>query len=291
MSLGQSGCPEVVRSPAQKHEIMGVLNVTPDSFSDGDGKSARWRDPGEVMDRALGLIADGADIIDIGAESTRPGAEPVDETEEWGRLFPILSRLTKANVGATISVDTRKPSLMLKAADQGALIINDVGGGAPEQTLTRLAAYPGMQYIAMHMHMNPKSMQQHPLGAHEASALVSAFFSSLEARLLAAGFPKAAIWLDPGIGFGKTDAANLTLMQMIHVWSKGFNIAVGVSRKSLIGRALGIGEPKDRDAPSKTLELGLAMLGARRIRTHAVAPLRRLLDLLQANGPETLRNA
>lgn len=260
---------------------MGVVNATPDSFS-GDGRL----DPDAACEHAHELARQGADIIDVGAESTRPGAEAVAPADEWRRLGPLLARLSQGapahpRLSTPLSVDTRHPETMLRAADLGVSYINDVGGGAPLPVLDRLATYPGLRYICMHMHGTPKSMQKEPLSQAEAVTTVSAFFRERYATLRQAGFPDDGIWLDPGIGFGKTDAANVALMREIGAWTRaGFRIAVGVSRKSLLGRMLGLAAPQDRDPPSKTLELGLAMLGAGLIRTHDVRRLRPLLDLL-----------
>jgi dihydropteroate synthase len=259
---------------------MGVLNVTPDSFSDGGS----YLDPQAALAHAEALSEAGAAIIDLGAESTRPGATPVPEAEEWRRLAPVLTHLAAHPPKAALSVDTRNPGTMLRAADLGVRYLNDVSGGAPPETLARLAAYPGLSYIAMHMHGEPATMQRHPLGPAAATGAVDAFFADALTRLTAAGFSPDRVWVDPGFGFGKTDAGNVALMRALPRWTARYQVAVGISRKGLIGRILDLPNPADRDAPSKTLELGLAMLGARMIRTHEVGRLRRLLDLLDASG-------
>lgn len=258
---------------------MGVLNVTPDSFSDG----GRYLDPAAAVDQALRLVEAGADVIDVGAESTRPGAKAVAVQEEWERLEPVLKRLGALGakgLGARLSVDTRKPTLMRPAADLGVSFINDVSGVAPLDILTTLAEFQGLQYIAMHMIATPETMQHEPLRGSAAVRAVDAFFATASERLAAAGFAAERTWLDPGIGFGKSDSGNLRLMAELPRWTSRYNVAVGVSRKSLIGRTLDIPVPADRDAPSKMLELGLAFAGAKMIRTHEVTKLRRLLDLL-----------
>jgi len=255
---------------------MGVINVTPDSFSDG----GLFLDPGAAAEQAHRLVADGADVLDIGAESSRPGAPAVDAAEEWRRLAPVLSRLVEEQPGVQVSVDTCKPELMLRAADAGAAIINDITGGAPGEVLARLARYPDLQYIAMHMHGTPKTMQNNPLIGGVAIAAVDEFFAHAHARLAAAGFAANRIWLDPGLGFGKTDRGNIQLMRHLPTWASRYRIAAGVSRKSLIGRSLGLPVPADRDGPSKMLELGLALLGTNLIRTHDVRRLKGLLSLL-----------
>lgn len=257
---------------------MGVLNVTPDSFSDGGS----FLDPGVAVDQAQRLAETGADIIDVGAESTRPGAATLSPEDEWARLGPVLARLVKANFKAKISVDTRKPDLMLRVADMGVAYINDVGGATTSTAvLEKLARYPALQYIAMHMKEAPETMQREPLrGAHAVGA-VDSFFTHTQKRLGDVGFSPDRVWLDPGIGFGKSDSGNLQLIAKVSTWAQSYNLCVGVSRKGFIGRALDISSPEDRDAPSKMLELGLAIAGAQMIRTHAVKDLRRLIDLLR----------
>ena len=260
--------------------IMGILNVTPDSFSDG----GVYLDPEEAAAHAERLAADGADIIDVGAESTRPGALAVPLDEEWGRLEPLLRQLAKAQLPIPLSVDTRKPEIMLRAADLGVAYINDVAGGAPIKILERLAGYSGLQYIAMHMNESPPTMQQDPLRGAAAVRAVDRFFAKTWATLGDAGFAPDRMWLDPGIGFGKGDSGNMQLLATLPRWAQTYKLCVGVSRKSFIGRALAIASPSDRDGPSKMLELGLAINGVRMIRTHAVKPLRRLVDLLQEDA-------
>ena len=260
--------------------LMGVVNLTPDSFSDGGD----YNDVGAAFDRIETLIADGADIIDLGAESTRPGASQVPAEEEWKRLEPLLKRLSQSSLRVSISVDTRKPSLMLQAADYGATWFNDIGGHADITDLATLASYPEMHYIAMHMPITPDIMQVQPMPAAQALANIKEFFAQRMALLAAAGFGGERVWFDPGIGFGKTDTANLRIMQEISLWSQTMQMMIGVSRKSLIGRILDISDPKARDAPSKMLEFGLALCGAKLIRTHNVAPLKRLFDLVRGES-------
>jgi dihydropteroate synthase len=260
--------------------IMGVINVTPDSFSDG----GELPTPEAAADKAARLIEEGADLIDLGAESTRPNATPVSSAEEWQRLEPVLKLLQKNHPSIPVSLDTRKPELMLRAADLGVVYVNDVEGGlqVPSETLARLAKYPKMQYIAMHMQGNPQTMQQNPLNADDAIKAVDAFFAERHAALLSAGFSKERIYLDPGIGFGKTDEANFRLMRDVRLWTPNYRVAIGISRKGFIRRAFKIDDPKKTDPATKKLELGLALLGVRMIRTHDVKGLRAQLAPLEA---------
>jgi dihydropteroate synthase len=262
-------------SSLQRPILLGVVNLTPDSFSDGGDTLA----PRAALERCEALLRDGADLLDLGAESTRPGATPLSAAEEWARLEPVLTTLARRHLTARVSLDTRKPEIMRRGADLGITLINDVEGGRDSATLKALARYVNLGYLAMHMHGTPENMQRQPLGSRTAVAAADAFFAEREDALRDAGFSPARIWLDPGIGFGKTDAANLRLMAEIPRWRAAHQVAVGVSRKGFLGRALGLAVPKDRDPPTKTLELGLWLLGARMIRTHDVARLRTLIDL------------
>lgn len=254
---------------------MGVINITPDSFSDG----GRFLDPKAALRHARQLLADGADILDVGAESTRPGARALSETEEWIRLKPVLETLRRELPTAPLSIDTRKPGLMITAAAMGAAMINDVEGARDAVTLKALAAYPQLSYVCMHMQGSPADMQKNPLDGAVAVEAVTSWCAGRHAGLLAAGFTPERLWMDPGFGFGKSDAGNAHLMAAIPALAAQYNLAIGVSRKGFLGRTLEIKEPIDRDAPSKTLELGLACAGARMIRTHDVVRLKNLMSL------------
>ena len=256
---------------------MGVLNVTPDSFSDG----GKFLDPGRALEWSLKMSEDGADIIDIGAESSRPGASIVDVEEEWRRLEPILSRLSQSGFKTPVSVDTYKPEIMVRLNDYGVAIVNDIKGGADEPTL-RVLAEQGLIYVAMHMHRSPGDMQMSPLSGKEAVIQVQGFYDNVEQKLKNAGFEKSKIWLDPGIGFGKDDEANLKLLQQSLAIGSDKNILLGISRKSFMGRLLDLDNPLDRDPPSKMLEATFLMCGIKCIRTHDVKRLSRIRSLLEA---------
>lgn len=255
--------------------IMGVVNVTPDSFSDG----GFFQDPYAAHDQVLRLIDHGADIIDLGAESSRPGTHLISEEEEWRRLEPVLDLLSRRELGARLSVDTNKPAVMRRVLPYGVTIINDIKGGADDQTLEFLAKNH-LTYIAMHMHRLPLDMQQQPLSGDDAVNAVQEFFSRTQQRLLQAGFSKDRIWLDPGIGFGKTDSANIRLLKYSVSMAGQCTLVIGISRKSFIGRLLDIENPRERDKPSKMLELGLLLAGIQVIRTHDVQRLHSIRSLL-----------
>ena len=259
--------------PLPVFRIMGIVNCTPDSFSDG----GLFTTPRQAIRHGLSLARQGADIIDIGAESTRPGAADIQQEDEWGRLEPVLSQLLKELPShISVSIDTRKPGLMIRAADMGVRYINNVAGLAGSSVLKRLSTFPGLRYIAMHMHRQPANMQTAPLIGAAAVSEVSDFFRQAADKLAEAGFKPGHCYFDPGIGFGKDDQANLMLMGHTPAFSKDYNMVLGVSRKSWLGRCLELPEPQTRDAPSKIAEIALAFAGASIIRTHDVRSLNRL---------------
>ena len=247
--------------------IMGIVNVTPDSFSDG----GCFVNPNHALHHCVNLIEEGADILDIGAESTKPNAAFITEEEEWNRLYPVLQKLSKENLGQTkISVDTRRPIIMKRAIDLGVHCINHIVTTPLSSSLMYLLARTKTHYIATHISKTPQNMQSSPLKRKEALSKVNDFFSDYYQTLITHGLSSKHIFFDPGIGFGKTDSANLHLMKHTINFSKRYNIAIGVSRKSWIGRLLHIEHPMQRDSASKLMELGLAFLGASIIRTHEV---------------------
>lgn len=257
----------------QSSLIMGIVNVTPDSFSDG----GHFLEPTAALDHAKRLVDEGAEIIDLGAESTRPGAKPVSVDDEWLRLEPILKNVHR--LSAQVSVDTYKPEIMRRLLDYDVAIINDIRGGADDASLAAWAQ-AGRSYIAMHMHRDPQNMQIEPLEADAALQAVHSFYERTTQKLQGLGFASERIWLDPGIGFGKTDQANLYLIRDSLEKAKSLSLVLGISRKSFLGRLLGIEKAADRDSASKMLELNFLFAGVHAIRTHEVKSLRQLRDLL-----------
>jgi dihydropteroate synthase len=252
--------------------VFGVVNITPDSFSDGGD----FFSIDASYQRCLQILDDGADYIDIGAESTRPGAKRLSDQEEWQRLEGILLKLKESNLLSKVSIDTRKSELMLKAAQLGVAWINCVGEIPSEDLLAKLQQInPNIGFIATHVHGDPETMQLQPIGPGKIVLRVEEYFESCTAQLLDAKLRPDKIYMDPGIGFGKTDSANLKLLINCSVWSKRINLAVGVSRKSIFQRLFGIESPKDRDPVSKVAELALAMAGVQMIRTHDVKGLKK----------------
>ena len=245
---------------------MGVVNATPDSFSDG----GRFADPAAALAHALGLVAAGADILDIGGESTRPGAQPVSEAEELERVVPLIEAIAGES-SVPISIDTTKPVVARAAFAAGASIWNDVTalGGHADSLAT--AAGLGFGVVLMHMQGRPGTMQADPR-YDDVAAEVEGFLLARVEAALAAGVARAAIRLDPGIGFGKTAAHNLALLRDLDRLTRhGFPVLVGASRKRTI-QAVDptAADPADRLGGSLALALWAADRGAACLRVHDV---------------------
>ena len=254
----------------QRPFIVGVLNITPDSFSDG----GRYTELDAARRKAAELLEEGADVIDIGAESTRPGAKALSPTEEWERLNPILEALCAAGLGKKLSIDTRNEAnakRIIECFEVGWL--NNVSGLYSDETMRLIAAQKDLRYVAMHMHKDPENMQHSPLQGSAAVQAVTQTFATYSEQAARLGLKKEQLYLDPGIGFGKDIAGNLQLLGKIPEWCKSYQCYLGVSRKSFLGKLLNIEVASERDAASKTLEFGLILLGARAIRTHWVKPI------------------
>jgi dihydropteroate synthase len=243
---------------------MGVLNVTPDSFSDG----GRYVNPSRAVARALEMAGEGAALIDIGGESTRPGAAPVSARQEIVRVIPVIEALAGRDA-PPLSIDTSKPEVMTAAAAAGAELINDVRALAAPGALEAAAA-SGCAVCLMHMQGEPGTMQQAPAYAHVVEEVYAFLASRIEA-CLGAGIGLERIVVDPGFGFGKTAAHNLALMnQLVRFTQLGVPLLVGVSRKALIGAVTG--RPvEERLAGGLALATLAVCAGARIIRSHDVA--------------------
>ena len=214
---------------------MGVLNVTPDSFSDG----GRYFDSKAALRRGVEMIEQGADLLDIGGESTRPGSNPVTAEEEWRRIGPVVRGLS-GRADVPLSVDTMKPDVARRAIEAGASIVNDVSG-MRDPAMVRLVAEGQAGAVVMHMFGNPKTMQEHPTYADVVKE-VRSFMASRIRALKTAGVAADAIAIDPGVGFGKTPEHNLDLLQHLdRLVAMGQPVVVGVSRKSFIERLAGGG--------------------------------------------------
>jgi dihydropteroate synthase len=245
---------------------MGVLNVTPDSFSDG----GQFFDREAAVAQGLRMAREGARIIDVGGESTRPGAQGVSEEAELARVIPVIAKVHAAETGALISIDTSKAAVAAKAIDAGASIVNDITGGRGDPAMMPLVAQRGVGFIIMHMLGTPRTMQVDPQ-YDDVLAEVRDFFRQQFARALDCGIDPMALAFDPGIGFGKTLAHNLELLRELpRLRVDGRPIAVGVSRKAFLGKIAGSTKIGDRTAPSVGMTALLRTRGADVIRVHDV---------------------
>jgi dihydropteroate synthase len=244
--------------------IMGVLNVTPDSFSDG----GRFFQAPQALAQARKMIAAGANIIDIGGESTRPGADPVDVAEEKRRVIPVIKELANE---ALISIDTSKAEVAAAALDAGAKIVNDVTGGRDDEAMWPLLAERGAGFIIMHMQGTPRTMQRAP-SYQDVVAEVADFFRQQYARALQFGVDPMTLAFDPGIGFGKTLAHNLSLLKNLpRLRVHDRPLIIGVSRKSFLGKISGHnGSLPNRLLPTVAFTSLLRMNGADVLRVHDV---------------------
>jgi len=256
--------------------LMGVVNATPDSFSDG-GDAFQEED---AVARGLALIEAGADIVDVGGESTRPGAEPVSIDDEIARTEPVVRRL--AHAGAVVSIDTRNAAVMESAVAAGAKIINDVTALTHDPRALEVAASSGAAVMLMHMQGSPETMQRDPHYDDVVREVRDYLVERAEA-CVAAGIDRDAIAIDPGIGFGKTVDHNLSLLKHLdRLVETGYPVVLGVSRKSFISR-LSRGEPpKERIAGSIAAALGARAQGVQIFRVHDVAETLQALTIQQA---------
>jgi len=258
--------------------VMGIVNVTPDSFSDG----GRFIDAGAAVAHALQLVADGADLIDIGGESTRPYSEPVDADEELRRVLTAVERLA-SQVGIPISIDTSKASVARAAVDAGAEIINDITGLAGDPDMVQTAVDTAAGVCVMHIQGTPQTMQDNPTYDN----VVAEVYEYLQQRrdtLLSASVARERICLDPGIGFGKTHEHNIALMANCRTFhALGCPLLVGHSRKGFLGRLIG-DKQADRTNATVGAALGLAVQSVQIIRVHDVRPLREALAAFEASG-------
>jgi dihydropteroate synthase len=254
---------------------MGVLNITPDSFSDG----GRFLSADAAVEQGVRMAAEGAALIDVGGESTRPGAQPVEEPEELRRVLPVIERL-RALTSAIISIDTSKPAVMRAAAAAGAGLINDVRALREPGALTAATA-SGCAVCLMHMQGEPRTMQHAP---HYADVVreVREFLAERVAACRGAGIAAERLTVDPGFGFGKNLEHNLTLLRRLRELTvDGLPVLVGLSRKSMLG-TLTQRSPGERVGGSVALALIAALHGARIIRAHDVAPTVDALKVLAA---------
>lgn len=246
--------------------IMGVLNVTPDSFSDG----GRFLPADAALARAREMIAQGADIIDVGGESTRPGADPVDAVAEMRRVLPVIEALA-AGSGAVISVDTAKAEVARAAVRLGASIVNDVSAMTADPAMAAVVRDSGAGVVLMHMRGNPRTMQDHPQYT-DVVAEVAAWLAGRMAAAAAAGIAPESVAVDPGIGFGKTAVHNAELISHLDRFAGlGRPVLAGMSRKRFIGALTGVPDAGGRLAGSLAALACAVLRGAHILRVHDVA--------------------
>ncbi|MDI9635591.1 dihydropteroate synthase [Kamptonema cortianum] len=252
---------------AHRPLVVGILNVTPDSFSDG-GKYSSIR---SAVDHALDMLRNGADLIDLGGESTRPGAEPVDVEEELNRVLPVASEFQEHQI--PFSIDTTKPAVAKKCLELGAIAVNDVSGlGSAE--MIRLCRDFNCSVVIMHSQGKPKTMQRNPVYKNVVEEVLRFLLARAQISI-DSGIAKDKIWLDPGIGFGKTTAHNLQILEEISkLADTAFPIYLGVSRKRFIGVLAGSetdpAPPEDRIIGSVEVALEAARHGVKALRVHDV---------------------
>lgn len=257
--------------------VMGVLNVTPDSFSDG----GKWNDPAAAEERARRMVEEGADLIDLGGESTRPGSDPVEVEEEKRRVLPVLERIA-GKVGVPISIDTYKADTAAAALAAGAQIVNDVSGGRLDPEIVAVAADKGAPIILGHLRGSPKDMMDAP----RFTDVVAEVADELEAnavRAEEAGVSRERVLVDPGIGFGKALADNLKLLKHLgELVARGRPVVVGTSRKKFIGTLLDGAPPEDRlEGTAASTALAVAA-GVSVVRVHDVKAISRVVRVAAA---------
>jgi dihydropteroate synthase len=256
--------------------IVGVLNVTPDSFSDG----GLWFEPEAAIARAQEMEAQGADVIDVGGESTRPGAAPVSEDEELRRVLPVVQAVAD-KLSAPVSIDTRKPGVAQRAVDAGASIVNDTGGELADPAMVDVAANSGAAFIVMHSRGTPETMRS--LAEYDDVVEEVKQFLNRQARELeGAGVSSESIVLDPGFGFAKTPEHNLQLLERLEeVVALGYPVLAGTSRKSFIGAVLAVTESERVEGTAATIAWAVAK-GARLVRVHDVVEMVRVVRMTEA---------
>jgi dihydropteroate synthase len=269
--------------------IMGVVNVTPDSFSDG----GRYLDARAAIAHGLELEAEGAAILDVGGESTRPGADPVPESEELRRVIPVIEGLIARGAGARVSIDTSKAGVASRALEAGACLVNDVTALRGDPDMAGVVAAAGADCCLMHMLGDPRTMQDDP---HYDDVVddIKGFLEERMAFAVKAGIAEERILLDPGIGFGKTVEHNLELLRRLGEFlDLGRPVVIGTSRKTFLGRLTGREAPEERVAATVATNVLAYERGARVFRVHDVAPVHDALTVTAAtvSPPWTIRTS
>ncbi len=261
---------------ASRPLVMGIVNVTPDSFSDG----GKFYDPRRAIDHAQRLVDEGADIIDIGGESSRPGAEPVDTEEEWRRVGPVLNNIA-ATCPVPVSIDTYKAETARRALQAGAAIVNDISALRFDPEMSEVVRSHQAGLILMHMQGTPRSMQKNPV-YEDVVREIKAFLAERAQVAENAGIQCTRIILDPGIGFGKTLTHNLQILNRLAEFRElGYPILVGVSRKAFIGKISGV-DKDNRLEGSLAAAILAVQAGVQIVRVHDVRETKRALSIVNA---------
>ena len=264
------------QDPNRETLVMGILNVTPDSFSDG----GLFYNTDEAVRHALQLIEYGIDIIDIGGESTRPGAKKISEEEEIQRIIPVVKQIRELSPEIIISIDTTKSMVAQKAIQSGANIINDISGFSFDNKMIDVVRESKVPVIIMHMQGDPSNMQNKPV-YDDLIIDISSFFKSKIKLAIDAGIKKKQIILDPGIGFGKTVGDNFQLINQLNEFCKlGFPVMIGPSRKSFIGTTLNLPVDDRLEGTAAAVAVGV-MNGARIVRVHDVKEIKRVVTIVE----------
>lgn len=259
----------------RKPLVMGILNVTPDSFSDG----GKYNNLNKAINHAIRMEGEGADIIDIGGESTRPGAKPVDIEEELKRVIPVIEGIRKRS-NIIISIDTYKSVVAAKAISAGAGLVNDISGLRFDKNMVRIVSESKVPVIVMHMLGNPQNMQSDISYANLMKELIL-FFKERVSVLTANGVNKINIILDPGIGFGKTIDHNLTIIRELNrIVDLGFPVLVGPSRKSFIGNILNLSFEERIEGTAAVVTVAI-MNGSRIVRVHDIKEMLRIVNMTE----------
>ena len=267
-----------LRTPARPPLVMGVLNVTPDSFSDG----GRFDSAGTACAEAEVIAAAGADLIDVGGESTRPGALPISEDEQIRRVLPAIRHIRQHIGSIAVSIDTTRSGVAQAAFDAGATLVNDISAGRDDAAMLQFVAERHLPVVLMHMQGTPQTMQKRP-SYGDVVAEITAFLQERRDAAIAAGVAAHRILLDPGLGFGKTDSHNLTLLrETARLAAIGSPLVIGASRKAFIGRVTGEIEPMNRIFGTAAAVAWSVANGAGIVRVHDAGPMKRLIRMIRA---------
>jgi dihydropteroate synthase len=270
-------CGNYTLSLGERTLVMGIVNVTPDSFSDG----AMFATAEDAVAHGARLVDQGADLLDVGGESTRPGSDPIEADEELPRVVPVIEGLVKARPGTPLSVDTRKPEVASAALHAGASVVNDIAGGR-NSALLETVSRTGAGVVLMHMLGEPRTMQDDPRYDDVVAEVHEFLRERIEAAVFA-GIPEERICIDPGIGFGKTVDHNLALLRAVPALRMlGAAVMVGASRKGFIGTLTGVEDPAARLEGSLAVAVLAAAHGADLVRVHDVQATVRALKVADA---------